>query len=388
MGKRSATPGVEIRNGKLRIWFRVGGELKREPLNLPATPPNLKHAIRLVDEIRTKIKAGAFDYGHYFPDKADGGDTAKQYAARWLAMQGHIAESTRRGYAQTLKSIFGDRLGDMPMRQVTASVLGQAFEEHGWQSVKARNNALTPVRGVCALAVADKVLEDNPADLLKFGKYQREDPDPLTLEEVDLVVTWLREKRGAQAANYFEFAMFSGLRTSELIALEWGDVDWRRGVVRVQRAQVMGNVKILKTAKVRDVELLDRARATLERQKSLTFLAGGRIFLDALTGRPYVGDKPPRLHWDAALKAKGLRARVAYQTRHTFATLALMAGVNPAWIARQLGHANAQMLFRVYSKWIEGADKGKELAKLNAALGEPGEQKATRRGIGGEQNGE
>jgi hypothetical protein len=37
-----------------------------------------------------------------------------------------------------------------------------------------------------------------------------------------------------------------------------------------------------------------------------------------------------------------IRQRDAYQTRHTFAMLALMASANPMWVARQLGHVDAQ----------------------------------------------
>ena len=48
----------------------------------------------------------------------------------------------------------------------------------------------------------------------------------------------------------------------------------------------------------------------------------------------------------------GLEARRAYQTRHTAATLWLAAGENPEWIARQLGHSNTEMLFRVYSRYV------------------------------------
>ncbi len=44
-----------------------------------------------------------------------------------------------------------------------------------------------------------------------------------------------------------------------------------------------------------------------------------------------------------------------------------MAGVNPAYIARQMGHKNAQMLFRVYAKWIDGADGGRERNRLSRA---------------------
>jgi len=65
----------------------------------------------------------------------------------------------------------------------------------------------------------------------------------------------------------------------------------------------------------------------------------------------------------------GIRQRPAYNTRHTFATVALMASVDPSYIARQLGHANTAMLFKHDAKWIEGADPGAGAAKLNKALG-------------------
>ena len=97
--------------------------------------------------------------------------------------------------------------------------------------------------------------------------------------------------------------------------------------------------------------------------------AGSEIFQDPATGGPWISERWQRVrHWVPALKAAGVRHRRAYQTRHTFATTALMAGANPAYIARQLGHTNAQMLFKTYSKWIDGADRGREKEKVEAAL--------------------
>ena len=42
----------------------------------------------------------------------------------------------------------------------------------------------------------------------------------------------------------------------------------------------------------------------------------------------------------------------------------LATGANPTYVARQTGHKNAKMLFTVYAKWIDGADRGREKAKL------------------------
>ncbi|EPC4825805.1 tyrosine-type recombinase/integrase, partial [Salmonella enterica] len=52
------------------------------------------------------------------------------------------------------------------------------------------------------------------------------------------------------------------------------------------------------------------------------------------------------------LKRAGLRYRKAYQSRHTYACWSLAAGANPNFIAAQMGHANAQMVYTVYGAWM------------------------------------
>lgn len=66
----------------------------------------------------------------------------------------------------------------------------------------------------------------------------------------------------------------------------------------------------------------------------------------------------------AALKAAylGLDKRRPYQTRHTTATLMLASGENPEWIARLMGHANTQMLFTVYSRFVPNLTRQDGLA--------------------------
>ncbi len=54
-----------------------------------------------------------------------------------------------------------------------------------------------------------------------------------------------------------------------------------------------------------------------------------------------------------------------------------MAGANPMWVARQLGHKNMGMLLKAYGKWIDRADKSREVGKLNAAFASTATETAT-----------
>lgn len=49
-------------------------------------------------------------------------------------------------------------------------------------------------------------------------------------------------------------------------------------------------------------------------------------------------------HFKSALKALNIRDRRQYDTRHTYATMCLMPGMNPTFIANQLGHSVEMLL--------------------------------------------
>lgn len=361
--------GVEARESSIRIAFSWKGQYCRETIRLPPTPRNIKYAANLREEILRRIAVGTFDYGEYFPDSPNAkpketraNPTFGELAERWLKGQDHLAFSTLKEYRAILHRDFLPLLADTPIRDLTYSRLMEVVGGKEWASMKSRNNALTPLKRIFDMALIDGVIDVNPADRLRMAKVQKPVPDPLTLEEIDRVLAWM--EREPQWRNYFEFAFFTGLRTSELVALQWGDIDFLGRTARVQRAKVRKQEKGTKTSTIRDVELHSRAVAALERQKQWTFLAGGRIFLHPATGREIVDDRPPRLFWTQALKAVGLRHRDAYQTRHTYISYALMAGANPSWVSKQAGHSSTQMTFNRYAKWINLADAGKELSKL------------------------
>ncbi len=59
--------------------------------------------------------------------------------------------------------------------------------------------------------------------------------------------------------------------------------------------------------------------------------------------------RPIRLACLAALHSSGGNP---CQVRHTFASTRLIDGANPWYVADQLGHADVEMVFRVYGKFI------------------------------------
>jgi len=132
----------------------------------------------------------------------------------------------------------------------------------------------------------------------------------------------------------------------------------------VRSALVRGILKGTKTRTVRAILLPDPAVEALRRQQLLT-RTQDRVFVHPVSGMPFADPQPPSDAWKRISKLAQVRARDARQTRHTYATQMLLAGANPAFVSRQMGHANSQMFFRVYSRWIDSDDDWREIRKLN-----------------------
>lgn len=60
-----------------------------------------------------------------------------------------------------------------------------------------------------------------------------------------------------------------------------------------------------------------------------------------------------------------------YQTRHTFATLAIQSGEQIGWVSKQLGHTNDEMVIRHYAKFIPNLTR-QDGSALSRVMGEQG----------------
>jgi integrase len=377
--------GVSLEGNRIIVRFTWNGERIREPINLSPTPKNIERAGTLRSEITQRIRFNNFtliDYAKYFPNSRrvpqnNAADLFGQLAQEWLDHV-EVSPNTRGEYKKALNRYWMPLYAPRPISSVAYSELRADVNRIEWSSAKTRNNALIPLRGVFAAAHEDEVIDRDPAARLKNLKHQKPPIDPFSQEEAELVINHLYEEytgREAIHAAYFEFAFFTGMRSSEMLALRWSDIDFRRKYARVEKAQSKGRLnEQTKTAKVRDVLLNDRALHALKIAKALTYLADGAVFApyfalhDLQPGDGYKTEKAQRSVFTRALKRLQMRHRPAYNTRHTYATMLLMAGANLHFVAAQLGHSPV-MTATVYGKWISGKADAAEMAKLAALIG-------------------
>jgi len=362
--------GVEIHRGRLRIVFMLDGRRRRRSLDLPPTKANINGAERLRAEILRAIAVGSFRWSTFFPKGGDAAiedksDLFENVAEDWFALHTHVAKSTRLGYRRFLDYTWLPEFKDRPVRAITALDIKRVMAKKQWGAKRAYN-VISCLRLIFDHAIEAELIETNPCAKLKLSKPQKPLPDPFSQAEATAMLEYL-ERHEPGWHNYFDLVFHSGLRPSEAIALRWPQADLFNDRIRIERAHVAHEDKVTKTNKARDVRLNSRARAALERQKSATYLAGDHVFLHPGTGEPIRDDKAPRKAFTRALKALGIRHRPAYNARHTYATVGLMAGANPAWMAKQMGHS-LKVFFEVYATWIEGQDGEAQMGKVEAFL--------------------
>lgn len=335
------------------------------------TPANMKAAHRLMAQVQAAIAAGVYEPAMFFPKPGQEAKTSfRDFGDQWLETL-TAERSTRRSYKTALNATWYPAFGDKPLTQIRHSDIAKAIaaKVKAGATGKTVNNHLVALRGVLEMAKADGVIEASPAAAIGNLPHQAAQPDPLDHDEMALVLARMAQRFDPQVSNYFTFSFNTGMRPSEVIALRWVNIDFRRKRALVDAARVDWEAKGTKTGKVREINLNEAAMAALTSQKDYTFLAGEEVFHNPNTGKPWADEQVQRRrYWSPTLKALGIRHRDAYQTRHTYASLLLTGGSNPAWIAKQLGHADITTTLRVYARWIESADNGAEAAKANAIL--------------------
>lgn len=290
--------------------------------------------------------------------------TFKKLSERYIKYN-DANKDTKTGYQRMLNRYWLPTLGNKQIHAITYEQLMDCILDNDFQTNKTLNNALVPLRGVFDLAIKMRHINENPMIFIQNKKIQTELPDPFTKEEMTSILDWLQTHMTGQDELYYWFYLlmfWTGLRPSEAFALRWNDVDLDKGTLYVHRTKVRGVEKsVTKTHVARFVYLNKHSNCAMS---NLQKFHTQYVVICPQTGKPFFNEKPPRLRLQQAMKATGVRHRPAYNTRHTYATMMLMSGMNPAFVANQLGHS-LPMLMKRYARWINNQQDLIEMGKLD-----------------------
>lgn len=403
MGRKSVSGGVTPYRDRIQFRFEWQGIEYRPTRNLKPTEVNLRSARREREDILNEIRRGVFSMEAHFPDfkykskivQAEVSGTPaslvpvhqrnlKQWTEVYFELLSRTtAHSTLVVYKRHMDSYWLNVWSDANPREITheAILLRLSNLNKGYTTkqgveqkplaAKSQNNVLIPLRGVFKLIAKGLKHFTNPTEGIENLKFEHPEPDPFTIQEVELILNALRSQ-SEEIADYFEFSMFAGLRDSEQIALLWKEVDLVSKTLVVRRARVLGETKNkTKTNRKRTVELNSRAAAVLERQIARTRAAGKEVFMCTETKSAWHDDQGQRRAFKKAIEASGVRYRPPKECRDTSVTLALMAGADPAWVAAQHGHSMETMQ-RSYAKWLPKGDGNRNVNRVNEALSASG----------------
>lgn len=406
--------GVENHGGTLRLWFIYQGVRVRESLGVPDTPKNRKVAGELRTSICYAIKTGTFNYPAQFPQSPNlrrfgfiqPGVTLRNLSERWLELKRmEITENAHKRYTSYIK-ICTEILG--PEKPVGAfsnedALLVRKELLTGFQicgkhqknrsakkgrTVRTVNVYLNCFSQMFMFAEMNGYIDKSPFSGITPLRKSKSDPDPLTKSEYRRVLDGCPSE---QIRNLWVLAINTGMRHGEISALAWEDIDLKEGTITISRnIAIKGHFTPPKTESGnRVINLTEPAIQALKNQLAYTRMGKqhqikvhlrefGRLRIDACTfvfvprltarngmGGDWYAPGSFGATWNDILKRSGIRHRRAYESRHTYACWALSAGANPNFIASQMGHTSAQMVYNVYGKWMSDNNVD-QLSILNA----------------------
>lgn len=378
--------------GTLFMDFRYMNQRCREYTTLANSLANKNRLEKLLAKIEAEIKLGKFNYTSHFPNSKlaqrfatsdsvgvtvtapaapvaqvivptvapSAGDRSpffRDFIEEWIAenqigwRRSHITNIQGMVKKHYLPVFGGIRVGHITRADILKfrSSLAKVSGRNGNEGLSANriNKIMDPLRRVFEEA-ADRYEFNTPFVRIKPLKIKKSDVQPFSLTEVRSIIDNVRP----DFRNYFIIRFFSGMRTGEIDGLKWKYVDFERRIIKIRETIVAGEEDYTKTdSSQRDIAMSKPVLEAMQNQYKATAHLSEFVFCN-LQGQALDHNNVTKRVWYPLLASLKLEKRRPYQTRHTAATLWLAAGEAPEWIARQMGHATTEMLFKVYSRYV------------------------------------
>lgn len=292
-----------------------------------------------------------------------------------------VRPNTRTGYENNIRLYIRPRLGGIPLNKLTANDFQQFIN---WMRKDGRSeyresrgeglsdNTIRHCYGLCRRAlekaVAEKLISQNPARECKLPPARRMEMRLLSREELQKLLIQ------ARAEGYYEVFLLeltTGLRVGELMALQWDDLNFNTGELRIERQvyQIKGELLIQppkNKASIRTVILPPAVVAALRVYKQTVpsrWMFPSPKKEDAPIAPSVVSHRLARI-----LKHAGCKKVRFHDLRHVFATNALEHGMDVKTLSTIIGHISSATTLNIYAHVTDDMQR-QATAKIDLGIG-------------------
>ena len=310
--------------------------------------------------------------------------TLNQYFKEWIAQkERQVKGATVYLYTLVFRKNISPSLGRYRVREIerrqVVELMNKVADTRG---IGAANYARRVIASILKGAVQDEVIARNVAESIPSLK----DPRPPARETVHRELSEQELKdffflaRNSLYYNAFRLMIHTGIRVGECLALQWKDLDFKRGMIHITKTVtrskegewIVGSTPKTKKSK-RDIPMNVPIRAAIKDQLEMQRDLYGSIDLCGFVFPGGNGEMAIPVTMNAVITnliRKGGRANPSifiepfsvHAFRDTFASRAVRAGVPANTLKEILGHSSLAMTMDLYAHVnqqdkIEGMEK-------------------------------
>ena len=327
-------------------------------------------------EARQKLTQiiGEIDDGEYLePSKLKLGDWLDIWLNEYCEDKKY---STVKGYRAKVKKHIKPQLGDIPLGKLTTPEVQKFYNRllkppdgSPGSSPKTIKNTHGVLSKAMSVAVVNGYIRRNPCQGVILPRMEKHEVEPLTDDQVALLLQ-LGEK-DEEYGILLKVILLTGLRKAEALGITWDCVDFRRGVIRINKqlqkrplkdGGVMftslknGKGRVLKPAPYVMELMKKRYEQQIRQKEEASFAWVGwhteaehrtALAFTTIFGTPLQPQTTYNHFKKLAIEIGAPNARV-HDLRHTYAVLSLQNGDDVKTVQGNLGHATAAFTLDVY----------------------------------------